>query len=126
MRNLICISILLSIAGFCSAQSRRLPASNLPCADAFANAGRASFDMAEVWPMENRKHKYFIDRGFAFGDVAQRMYGGDHSQDARLCGAANLQKLEAINVFLDKPYVPWQDHAETIDARMAEKYLKSK
>jgi hypothetical protein len=126
MRNLICIAILLSAAGFCSAQSRRLAASNLPCADAFANAGRASFDMAEQWPMESGKHKYFIDRGFAFDAVAQRMYNGDHSQGLRLCTPANLQKLEAINVFLDKPYSPWQDQKETADAKEAGKYLKSK
>lgn len=139
MKCRIVIAALLSIACVCGAQTRRITPSTLPCADAFSNSMRASFEMADAYKQGSRKHKHFINRGFTFGDVAMQMYGGDHSQDARLCTAKNLEKLETINKALDLP--SWQDQqkaAEALDikkfdseesviyADKAEKYLKAK
>jgi hypothetical protein len=111
----------------------------MPCADAFANAMRASFEIGDMYKQGSRKHKHFINQGFVFGDVAVQMYSGDHSQDARLCTEKNLGKLEIINIVLDAP--SWEDRqkaAEALEVKKfdseetviyadkAEKYLKAK
>lgn len=133
MKTLISIAILLGTVCAGSAQTRRLPASTIPCADAFANAERASFEMGDMYPQNSRKHTRFINRGIVFGNVALGMYGS-HSSDPQLCTSTNLQKLETINTFLDRPHITFAEkrmmnqalstkHLNTNDAQ---KYLKSK
>ena len=137
------VSLMILLGAFCigGAQTRRISPSDMPCADAFSNAMRASFEMGSVYPPRSHQHKRLTEQGFAFSDVALTMYGGDHSQDARLCTKENLRKLESINVFLDAPYTSWDDKQKveetlkieqfeltqpSIYASNAEKYLKSR
>lgn len=141
IKNVFAVIVLFAATVVGTAQPQRVPSSSMPCTDAFVNAMYSEFAMSDMYPPNSKKHHKLDNKGFTFADVALTMYGGDHSQDSKLCTVENLKKLEVINTFLDTPHLSWRDKQKIVEdqnmkrfdleqsaiyANQAEHYLKSK